>query len=82
MTKGWTGFDLPDESEEVILFYDFNDPGYYKSHTTEDLNFISDYGIFCAQVRFRIFLSRSFVNDIKNLNLGRIKPITVRFLRK
>jgi len=51
MTKGWTGFDLPDESEEVILFYDFNDPGYYKSHPTEDLNLISDYGIFCVQVR-------------------------------
>ena len=52
MTKGWTGFDLPDESEEVILFYDFNEPGYYKSHTTEALNFISDYGLFCVQVGF------------------------------
>ena len=50
--KGWTGFDLPDESEEIILFYDFNEPGYYKSHTTEALSFITDYGIFCVQVRF------------------------------
>ena len=52
LIKGWTGLDLPNESEQIILYYDFNEPNYFKSHPAKALNFISDYGILCVQGGF------------------------------